>query len=81
MLDNLYRRTETVIHSAEGRSLRGVSNALSGGIKSRLTKDEHPTRVETTLFQCPDCDRVFIATRKNTCSSCDTAVARIENES
>jgi uncharacterized C2H2 Zn-finger protein len=33
-------------------------------LKARLTKDEQPTRVETTLFQCPDCDAVFVATEE-----------------
>ena len=35
------------------------------------------TTREASLFQCPDCEAVYVATDKDTCSTCGAAVDQV----
>ena len=40
------------------------------------SRDEPPS----SLFHCPECKTVYIATDKNTCSTCDETVEQVPSE-
>lgn len=36
-----------------------------------------PEGPQAALFQCPDCESVYVAIDKRTCTACETAVERV----
>lgn len=56
-----------------GRRLRNPENR-EGTMSITGT---HQNASRTSLFHCPDCETVYIATDKTTCSTCDTTVDRV----
>lgn len=62
-----------VVAAVEGQFGRSNEAATQDG-------DEDPTppeAPESTLFQCPDCESVFVAIDKETCDTCDAAVEEV----
>ncbi|MFC4447916.1 hypothetical protein [Halorussus aquaticus] len=50
------------------------------GGRAGTTSDSGATRRDesrSSLFRCPDCEAVYIATDKDTCSTCETTVQRV----
>lgn len=60
---------------ADLRSAMRSPSATSTGDDERA--DETPTSPTSSLFQCPECDDVFVAVEKSTCASCDVPVVGI----
>lgn len=66
-------------------SLSSVVSAVEGqfGRKNEAVDqedDEDPTPPEgpqPALFQCPDCESVFVAVDKQTCATCETDVEQV----
>lgn len=40
---------------------------------------ETTTRPPSTLYHCPDCDTVYVASDKQTCGTCGTDVTNVES--
>lgn len=57
-------------------SLRWIplSPRPENGVEER--QEDEPSE-ESQLFYCPECDSVYIATDKHTCSSCDCPVESV----
>lgn len=66
-------------------SLSGVVSVVEGQLGR---KNESPTQTDdedlspadesrSTLYQCPDCESVYVALDKQTCSTCDAAVEEV----
>ncbi len=68
------------------RSADGVADAWplgrtlvseDGGTEDGTTTDGSDTVSPPHLYECRSCDRVYVATDKRTCSTCDIAVDHV----
>ncbi len=57
-----------------GRRFLGTDDGNVEGTDPGATEPAEP---RSSLFCCPDCATVYIATDKTTCGTCDTAVDQI----
>jgi|GEM_PF-6277366 len=55
-----------------------TSVSEDGEIADETATDGSDTDSPPHLYNCPSCDRIYVATDKHTCSTCDTAVDRVE---
>lgn len=78
---------KTILGQLKARSTDGLADALpreepsggeDGGTTDKTATDGSETAVSPHLYNCHSCDRVYVATDKRTCSTCDTTVDRIE---
>ena len=44
---------------------------------SEAKPEEVDTKADPHLFRCQECETVYIATEKHTCSQCDSTVERV----
>lgn len=66
-------------------SIAKLTEAVSRRFRNTGDQTDTTTATETTLpdesqpslFYCSDCETVYIATDKNTCSTCDTTVEQV----
>ena len=49
-----------------------------GGTADETDSEGSDTASPPYLYECPSCDRVYVATGKQTCFTCDAAVERVE---
>ncbi len=78
-------KIKTLLGRLNTRSADGVANAWSHG-RTLVSEDGEMADETTTggsdtvssphLYECPSCNRVYVATDKRTCSSCDIALDR-----
>lgn len=87
MLDKLKKSVSDVLtgdkqQSTDGERAGGTLKQRTGSVVSSVDSQNSDSadidQTETNLFQCPSCEAVFVATDKDTCSSCRTAVDQIE---
>lgn len=80
-------KVKTVLRRLNAMSADGVADARPGGRTSvgerngtaeEPTADDPASASRTDLYECPSCERVYVATDKHTCSSCHTDVDRVE---
>ncbi len=57
-----------------GRRFLGSGDSDAAGADSESMGTAEP---RSSLFRCPDCATVYIATDKATCATCETSVDRI----
>lgn len=83
----MLERVRTVVEQLRTRSTTEIDGAWPYAPPSPgddgLTTEEATTggpngRSYAQLFRCPSCDRVYVATDKRTCSTCNTAVEDVE---
>lgn len=89
MLDKIKKSVSDVLtgdrqQSTDGEQAGGTLEQRTGtasdvsGVNGQDAGSEDTDQTETNLFQCPSCEAVFVATDKDTCSTCRTAVDQIE---
>jgi hypothetical protein len=83
----MLRKVKTVLSRLKTRSADGVADAWPHGQPSvngdgraadGTTVDGTDAASPPHLYECPSCDQVYVAIDKSTCSTCETAVGRVE---
>lgn len=41
-------------------------------------KDGSVAKSPPHLYECPSCDRIYVASKRHTCSTCETAIVRVQ---
>lgn len=58
-----------------------VEGQLGGKDEAAAREDDEdpssPDEPQPALFQCPDCESVYVAVDKRTCTTCETAVEQV----
>ena len=75
ILGRLNTRTADGVADAWPRGRTLVSE--DSGTTDETTTDGSDTVSPPHLYECRSCDRVYVATDKRTCSTCDIAVDRV----
>lgn len=79
-------KVKTILGRLHTRSAGGVAAAwphgrrlISGvdGTAADATRDGPDTAAPPHLYECLSCERIYVATDKRTCSTCDIAVDRV----
>jgi hypothetical protein len=84
MLDKIKKSISDVLSGGKRRSNDGpqASTVAEEGVRASSASDSgddaDADEPESNLYECPSCESVFVAVDKETCSSCRTAVERIE---
>lgn len=80
-------KVKTIFNRLNGNSADAVTEARpngqtsvseNGGTADETATDGFDAASPPHLYKCPSCDRVYVATDKRTCSTCDTAVDLVE---
>lgn len=76
-------RVRTVLDRLNARTPDGGPRGLASvsgddGAADDPATDDSDADTPPHLYECSSCDRVYVATDKRTCSTCDTAVGRVE---
>lgn len=55
----------------------GWLRKFEDGEEARTDAAATPEESRSSLFRCPECESVYVATDKDACSTCETAVVRV----
>lgn len=69
-------KTDSTTGFADAWPRAELKTGENGGTINDSMDNSEPV-VSTQLFRCPSCDRVYVATDKQTCSTCNADVERV----
>ena len=61
-----------------GRTLCGQPSSDDDTVPTDPAADDAVNAASPHLFECRSCGRVYVATDKHACATCDTAVHRVD---